>query len=321
MPMFFRALLGLLTVYCAATGCSKPGEPATAAALQPAPQSVPEPPAPPADPVEPLRAALQAMVAAQQYEDDVAPIAPPLAGPTLPPASAESVEAVRAEVAGLRQEIADLRSELNEYLEELVQGLQSENQRLRDELVRLSARPEPAEAERPRIPSPGDSFVDDVVEQGSVSASEPPEPETPEPPEPAAIEPEPEPAGPVAPFVFTSVKEWGRSPEASKGTAGAASLFGMVGTVPRDSREADLMALGKKLRAQYDPYDNINIEVFDSAEAARKYAERREVDPEHHVLSVSRHAASGRDTILLFRGGAPIDVTVAPQTASTPPAE
>ncbi|MDP2323068.1 MAG: hypothetical protein Q8N51_03455, partial [Gammaproteobacteria bacterium] len=64
-------------------------------------------------------------------------------------------------------------------------------------------------------------------------------------------------------------------------------------------------ALLQELRATYEPYDNINIEIFDSEAAARAYAERQVADPDHHVASISRHRASGRDIMIYLGGGQP----------------
>lgn len=288
-----RRLWAVLWLVAMAGACSPADTPPVAAAQKPAPAPEAVAPAPVAeeppvapDRVGPLREALQAVVAAQQYP----------AMPAPDPVSDEELAAIREEVAGLRQEVADLRSELNEYLEELLQGLQKENERLRDEILRLSARIGESEGDRPRVPAPGDDFVDEVVAERQL-------------PEPEPME-APEPARPALPFVFTSVKEWGRSPEeAAKAPGGARSLFGMVGVVPRGSQDSDLLNLAQDLRERYGAYDNINVEVFDSAETAQAYAETRSMDAAHHVLSVSKHADSGRDVILLYRNGVPIDVT------------
>ena len=104
-------------------------------------------------------------------------------------------------------------------------------------------------------------------------------------------------------FSFTIVDEWGRSPEvAAELGADASTLIGVAGLVPPRSAKTDVLALLRELRATYEPYDNINIEIFDSEAAARAYAERQVADPDHHVASISRHKASGRD-VMIFLGG------------------
>ena len=64
---------------------------------------------------------------------------------------------------------------------------------------------------------------------------------------------------PAGPITHTVVKEWGRSPAmVAKLGNGITSLKGMVITVPAGSSDEQLIALGRKLRAQYSDYDNIN---------------------------------------------------------------
>lgn len=117
-------------------------------------------------------------------------------------------------------------------------------------------------------------------------------------------------------FSFTIVDEWGRSPEVAAELGGDAStLIGVAGLVPPRSAKADVVALLRELRATYEPYDNINIEIFDSEAAARAYAERQVADPDHHVASISRHKASGRDVMIYLAGGQPETV---PMTGSLP---
>ena len=100
-------------------------------------------------------------------------------------------------------------------------------------------------------------------------------------------------------FSHVILQSWGRSPEeALQLGSGVASLKGMVVVVPEGSRREDVEDLGYRLREEYVAYDNLNIEVFDQEEAARLYAEERQNDPAHRILSVSRHRKSGRDIVL-----------------------
>jgi len=102
------------------------------------------------------------------------------------------------------------------------------------------------------------------------------------------------------------VDEWGRSPEVVAELGGnATTLIGIAGLVPPRSAKADVTALLQQLRADYDGYDNINIEIFDSMAAAKSFAERQVVDSNHHVGSISRHKASNRDVILYLGGTEP----------------
>ncbi len=124
-----------------------------------------------------------------------------------------------------------------------------------------------------------------------------------------AFQEEEEEEGEPEPFSFSTVQEWGRSPEmVAEIGEGAASLKGIVGVVPPRSRPEDIEQLGRDLRKQYEGYDNINIEVFDDEESAQQYAETQVGDSDHRVLSISRHAASGRDVILYLKKGEAVEV-------------
>ena len=102
---------------------------------------------------------------------------------------------------------------------------------------------------------------------------------------------------------YDVASEWGRTPEqAAAEGANVASLKGMACAVRPGVSDADLAALGRLLRNQFDAYDNINIEVFDSLEAAQQSGSDRSRAAAHRVLIVSKHRASGRDAILLIKG-------------------
>jgi len=103
-------------------------------------------------------------------------------------------------------------------------------------------------------------------------------------------------------LAYTVTREWGRDPEAiSESEQEAASLQGMIGAVERDASDEQLLDLAADLRERYDEYDNINIEFFRGARAAQEFAENSVALPESRVLSVSKHANTGRDVILLIR--------------------
>lgn len=274
-------------------GCSAPVDPVlmkTTAEPQelfqpatPAPQPVPI-----ATPVAPMpETTPQIAAAVETYSPD-----------EMPAVANEAVEAVLDEVTELRREMASLRHELSGQIDTLVSELREQNEELRQEVTRLSALSAANNESRPAVPVP-----DSKEDAAPPVAKEEPKPE---PVVPAL----PEPKGPARPFVFTSVKEWGRSPEeAARVTPKASSLAGVVGTVPRGSSEKDLVALGLELHKKYKDYENIHVEVFDDADAAKQYADRSVADQAHRVLSVSKHAASGRDAVLIYRGGLPLDVT------------
>ena len=103
---------------------------------------------------------------------------------------------------------------------------------------------------------------------------------------------------------FEIMKEWGRSPEVTAGMPGnVSSLKGMSVYVYPGLSDADLETLARYLRSEYDMYDNINIEVFNNAEAARNFADSGRASPLHRVVSISKHRKSGRDMLFLFRDG------------------
>ena len=102
---------------------------------------------------------------------------------------------------------------------------------------------------------------------------------------------------------YTVTREWGRDPEPGDGSEqGAASLHGMIGAVGPNASDEELLEFAADLRERYDDYDNINIEFFRGARAAQEFAENSVAPPGSRVLSVSKHANTGRDVILLIRG-------------------
>lgn len=211
------------------------------------------------------------------------------AAPVPAPAAAKSPEGpattdqLQAEVCALREDMRMLQSTLDLMVNKIMADLREENEQLRMEVRRLNAlRGMPGMTDFNAVPRPAGSVVDQVL-------SEPvPAPALPPPP----------------PFKFTVVREWGRSAEeAQKLGADAQSLKGLIGVVPAGSLRADVEKLARDLRHKYDGYDNINVEVFDDRVVAREFAANKPADPEHRVLSVSRHKASDRDAIVLLING------------------
>lgn len=227
----------------------------------------------------------------------------------------DPMEALRQEMQALRDEMRLLQATLDLMVNQMMADTRAENEFLRKELLRMSelqagyGMPDPT-----RIPRPGIDIVREVLEsqqlmnpQGEIpfelEGEFPILPGSLEPAEEAPVEYEEE-EGEPEPFVFTPIKEWGRSPEMVEELGeDATSLKGMVGIVPPRSRRADIEQLGRDLRSQFDAYDNINIEVFDDEKAAQDYAETQVGDSDHRVLSISKYAASGRDVILFIRKG------------------
>ncbi len=121
--------------------------------------------------------------------------------------------------------------------------------------------------------------------------------------EPVANEETVYPNTPTGALDYTSVLEWGRTPEDVKGWEGRVySLKGMICTVPPGGTDEQLLELGRRLRTEFNAYDNINIEVFDEEASARRFAEARAPNPEHRVLTVSKDRETDRDVILLIKG-------------------
>lgn len=196
-------------------------------------------------------------------------------------------EAVVQEIAALHTAIQRLQQSVDTHLENVVEELEAENKRLRREVERLYALRREEGSPLPVVPMPVGEAINDILG-------------TPQEDQPAAET--------LALAVhnglrYAVVSEWGRGPEeAVQMGPGIPSLKGMICAVPPGSRDSDLIALGRWLRSEFDAYDNINIEVFDHFEAASNYAEDNTPAPEHHVLSVSRHADSALDIILLIHG-------------------
>jgi hypothetical protein len=200
---------------------------------------------------------------------------------------APSIANVHRELQELRTEVQRLQETVDIYLDTFVADLKAENERLRREVQYLYA---------VRGGAPG-AAVPPVPMPGGEAAWAPSEPVRP-PERPVAL-------AAFGGLNYSVVKEWGRTPEkANELGKDISSLKGMVCAVPEDSRDEDLIALGRWFRKEFAPYDNINIEVFDSLEAARLYAERNIASGDHRVLTVSKHRGSDRDVILLMRGKA-----------------
>ncbi len=87
-----------------------------------------------------------------------------------------------------------------------------------------------------------------------------------------------------------------------------ASLKGMSIYVDPDLSEQELRSLGRNFRDKFNRYDNINIEFFNNADAAREFADSGRPNPAFRVLSISRHKKSNRDVTLIFRNGRTIEV-------------
>ncbi len=240
---------------------------------------------------------------------------------TIPKKPTDPMEALQHEVETVRDELRLLQATLDLLINQIMADLRTENEMLRKEIQRLADIQESyGMPDSTKVPRPGIGIIREVLE--AQRNQEPDEDAPPNLAEFPGLESEQE-AGqepivpeeeqgqvPAAPFAFTIVQEWGRSLEMVEELGGeTTSLKGMVGIVPPGSRREDIEELGRKFRKEFDAYDNINIEIFDDEEVARQYVETQRSDPAHHVMSISKHAASGRDIILYLGGEKAEEVT------------
>jgi len=201
-----------------------------------------------------------------------------------------TLESLHREVTGLRSDLRDLNETLNLLVNQMMRDLEAENAQLRGEIQRLYDRGLPdVVPETAFVPRPGAEVIEEVLN-----------------------EPEP----PVMPIEFGHeiLKEWGRDPDvAAQLGDNVSSLKGQVIVVPEGSLREDIEDLGRELRTKYSQYDNINIEVYDSREAAQSYVDDQVADPSRRVLSISKHGATGRDKILYLENGKAYEVAPLPQ--------
>lgn len=200
------------------------------------------------------------------------------------------------EMREVRSELRHLRATLDYYMEGVVTKTQEENVQLRAELQRIYALQQNApEAIFPGVPRPNYDLVAEVLSQTVENLMKD---------APLPVVPPDSPEGGTG-FQYEIISQWGREPEQDEVQSGeVSSLKGMVCLVPPRSRREDIVQLGRELRAEFDRYDNINVEIFDEPAAARSFAETNvSTGPEHRVFSISKHRASGRDTMVYFEDG------------------
>lgn len=241
--------------------------------------------------------------------------------PDQPVAMADSVH---REVAMLRRDIQRLNNNLESLLHHYVGSLHEENERLRQELQRMYVMRMQEGRFDTTVPRPNQGALEGLREDALMGALPPAEfsgpgtgrvtmeplPEggfpadLPEDAAPPALE---ESTGVMAMAAFGGtqyaiIEEWGRTPEEARAFGeGVSSLKGLILAVPPGLSEDDLAELAYHLREEYDPFDNINVKVFEGVEAAQKYAGTNEVTPGLLVADVTKHAATQRDIILVQR--------------------
>ncbi len=219
----------------------------------------------------------------------------------------DDLASLRAELADLRAQVDVLQETLDIYLGGIVADLQAENSWLRAELRELFAlraggrqtQTDGAQSRRytgsgpVRLPqNPGaanrvdEKTLEEIRSQEQAALSQ-------------AFGQTPDGDSPG----YSVVAQWGRTPEEAAALGNdATSLKGLICVAQSGMTKAGLSSLAQRLRAAFDEYDNLNIEVFDDADAARKYADSNVNDADHHVVSISKHKKSGHDEILIFHG-------------------
>ncbi|MGI6461836.1 MAG: hypothetical protein ACOX5J_17430 [Candidatus Hydrogenedentales bacterium] len=209
--------------------------------------------------------------------------------------------AIADELAALRSDVARMQAMLDLVLDEFVISLKNENNRLREELETLQHALEAREAMElapfPSITLPG----------APQTLSAPAVPEMPPAYDAVAV------PAPGESIRYAVIKEWGRNTEEAARLNNASTLKGMICAVPPQASDDQLAELGRWLRSEYDAYENINIDVFDDVDAARRFAETNSMEGGRRVLNVSRHPATNRDAIVLIR---PDGTTVIPREAA-----
>jgi hypothetical protein len=211
--------------------------------------------------------------------------APEPSEPDQPTAIEERVEALGQEVRDLRERVARLQDAVDLSLVYVLGDLHEENRQLRRQLIELQSNPSRAFEDEP-----GDAELSDTAAPvtGEIVASR----------LPGSVD------SPVdfGEKGYLAVSEWGRSPEEARAMGpNVSSLRGMICAVPPGMTDDQLADLGRRLRSECMAYDNVNVDVFDDEQAARLYAEQNRNPGGHHVLSIVRHKATGRDLIVLVK--------------------
>lgn len=209
-----------------------------------------------------------------------------LAKPSSAPAAVPAVES-QAETDKLKDTLERMQEELVQK-SDAIRALEDENEKLRQALrLRFGG----GGAGLPPVPIPNRDLIESILREQAPFAER--------------REIAGDSAGAEA---YTVVSEWGRSPEVAKSLPGeVASLIGLALAVTPGMPGAELKRLGQDLRENYAAYDNINIEVFDDVGAARAFANEGKSDPTHRVMSISKFKHSGRDSLVLYRGGRPVN--------------
>lgn len=216
-------------------------------------------------------------------------------GKIVPGAAASQAELV-AEIKRLNEKFDQLQETVNLVVTQMMSDVEDENEQLRAEIQRLQARDQAGLLSSAFVPRPAGELLNSLAEEARGMTDE-------------ELEANAAPPEPPAQFTFNIISEWGRDPDAVAQLGGnAPTLKGVVGMVPRGSTREEIEQLGRDLRAQYDNYDNINIEIFDDPVAAQAFADSQTLDPERRVLSISKYAATNRDSMTYYENGESMDL-------------
>ncbi len=222
--------------------------------------------------VDQLKAQLKELAEARNAEDGATTTTSAPATDVEPSADSEEVVALRAELADLRKDVDRLQETVDAALAYLVGELGAENRRLRTDLANVGENTTETE---PPADSPSASpttKMSERVDYGELG--------------------------------YIAIKEWGRTPEqaaelaASKPGTTVSTLRGMICAVSPGLSDEELAAVGAKIRASCEGYDNVNIDIFDDETAAREFAENNVRSSAHLVMNITRHKTSGQDVMV-----------------------
>ncbi len=211
-------------------------------------------------------------------------------------------ERVLREIQEIKISLQQIQQTLDYLVNHVIADLEAENQQLKATLQSYGINPLPQDVTRnttsPYIPG-GPAKNDTPIPLSETEMK-------PKQKVPADIPQE---------FSFRIIEEWGRSPEVVRQmNTNAPSIKGIIGVVPPGSSREQLQELARELRAKYDEYDNINIEVFDDETSAKEYIEKNIKNREHNVLSISKHKDSGTDNITIYGVNESSLPTLAPES-------
>jgi hypothetical protein len=233
------------------------------------------------------------------------------------PAQEPTLEDEMEELSELKAQMLRMEQSLQTSLGTTITQLKEENEALKRELRDVYKE---TGKTAPTVPTPDKALLEQVLKDPQKAAEDPAgvaeavkeateAAANPDAAKAALRRADPEVAKAVKHRGFLAIAEWGREPEdAAKSNPPRASLKGLIGVINPGASDEELQALGRRLRNDYDKYDNINVEIFDDRATAEGFKSGQQIDEKRHVLSVSRYKASQRDVIVLLTGGKPVEI-------------